>query len=144
PPCPASPPKRFCGSAVLRFCAANARAAGTRARSRRWPKEGRRTVAMPQRPPNEPDKISPRQVAAHFTMGAVLGTLASLYLVLHDSSAVHHLLSAGAAPPTPVAVFVVMWAGTVAIGASLTGIIFSTIEAEQRAASRRRPPHGRD
>jgi hypothetical protein len=100
-------------------------------------------VAMSQRPPNEPDKVSPRQVAVHFTMGALLGTLGSLYLVLHDSNAVHHLLSTGAAPPTPAAVFVVMCACTVAIGASLTGIIFSAIEAEQSAAARRRPPRGR-
>ena len=75
-------------------------------------------------------------------MGALLGTLAALYLVLHDSSAVHRLLSAGAAPPTPVAVFVAMCACTIATGASLTGVIFSAIEAEQNAASRRRPPHG--
>ena len=99
---------------------------------------------MPQRPPSEPDKVSLRQIAVHFTIGAVLGTLGSLYLVLHDSTAIHHLLSPASAPSTPVAVFVGMCACTVAIGASLTGIIFSTLEAEERAAARRRPPHQSD
>jgi hypothetical protein len=99
---------------------------------------------MAQRPPSEPEKVALKQVAVHFIIGALLGTLAALYLVLHDSGAVHQLLSAGAAPPTPVAVFIVMCAMTVAIGASLTGIIFSTMEAEQSAASRRSPPRERE
>jgi hypothetical protein len=99
---------------------------------------------MPQRRPTEPQHVSPKQVAVHFTMGALLGTLGALFLVLHDSTAIHHLLSAGAAPPTPAGVFVAMCAMTVAIGASLTGTIFSAMEAERIAAPCRRPPHSRD
>jgi hypothetical protein len=97
---------------------------------------------MQDRHSREPDKVSPRQVAVHFTMGAALGTLGSLYLVLSDAGGVHHLLAAGAAPPTPIAVFVALCACTVAIGASLTGVIFSAMEAE-RVVTRRHPPHGR-
>jgi len=98
---------------------------------------------MQNRRSPEPGKVSPLQVAVHFTMGALLGTLGSLVLVLSDGGGVHHLLAAGAAPPTPVAAFVVMCACTVAIGATLTGVIFSAMEAERNAASRRRAPHGR-
>jgi hypothetical protein len=98
---------------------------------------------MQDRRSSEPEKVSPWQVAVHFIMGAALGALGSLYLVVNDAAGIHHLLSAGAAPPTPVAVFVAMCACTAAVGASLTGIIFSTMEAERIAASRRRPPHDR-
>jgi hypothetical protein len=97
---------------------------------------------MQDRRSPEPEKVSPLRVAVHFAMGALLGTLGSLFLVVTDAGGVHHLLSAGAAPPTPVAVFVGMCACTVAIGASLTGVIFSAMEADRIAASHRRPPHG--
>jgi hypothetical protein len=98
---------------------------------------------MQQRRPNEPETVSPAQVAVHFTMGALLGTLGSLFLVLNDATGIRELLSAGAAPTTPVAVFVAMCACTAAIGSSLTGVIFSAMEAERVAATRRRPPDRR-
>jgi hypothetical protein len=98
---------------------------------------------MPDRPPSAPEKVSPLQVAVHLAIGALLGTLGAIFLIVCDASGVHHLLAAGAAPPTPVAAFVALCACTVAIGASLTGVIFSAMEAERIAASRRRPPHGR-
>jgi hypothetical protein len=98
---------------------------------------------MPDHRPPTPEKVSPLQVAVHFAIGALLGTLGAIYLIVCDATGVHHLLAAGAAPPTPVAVFVALCACTVAIGASLTGTIFSAIEAEKASAARRRPPHGR-
>jgi hypothetical protein len=97
---------------------------------------------MPERRPNQPEDVSPKQVAVHFTMGALLGTLGALFLVFSHASRIHQLFWATAAPPAAIAVFVAMSALTIAVGASLTGVIFSAIEAEQ-AAARRRPPHGR-
>ena len=95
---------------------------------------------MPQS--REPEQVSALQVAVHFTLGALLGTLGGLYLVAYDWSTVNQMLTAGAAgiPPMPAAVFVAICACTIATGASLTGVVFSTLEAERIADSRRRPP----
>ena len=94
---------------------------------------------MPQ--PREPEQVSAIQVAVHFALGALLGTLGGLYLVAHDWGAVNQMLTTGPAGTSmPAAVFVAICACTIATGASLTGIVFSTLEAERIADSRRRPP----
>ena len=98
---------------------------------------------MRERRPNEPDDVSPKQLAVHFIMGALLGTLAAMFLVFSHASRIHQLLWADATPPASIAVFIAFCALMVANGASLTGLIFSAIEAERVAARRRRPPHGR-
>jgi CDP-diglyceride synthetase len=95
---------------------------------------------MPERRPNQREDVSPKQVAVHFVMGALLGTLGALFLVFSHASRIHQLFWANAAPASAIAVFVAMCALTIAIGASLTGVIFSAIEAERVAASKRRPP----
>ena len=97
---------------------------------------------MSQRRPNAPEDVSPRQVAVHFAMGALLGTLGALFLVFSDASGIHQLFRADAAPASTIAVFIAFCALTVANGASLTGFIFTAMEAE-KVAARRRPPHGR-
>jgi hypothetical protein len=89
------------------------------------------------------EDVSPKQIAVHFTMGALLGTLGALFLVLSHASRIHQLFWADAAPMSAIAVFVAMSALTIAVGASLTGVIFSSIEAERTAAAKRRPPHDR-
>ena len=98
---------------------------------------------MPQHRPNAPEDVSPRQVAVHFTMGALIGTLGALFLVFSDASRIHQLFGAHATPTSTIAVFVGFCALMVANGASLTGFIFSAMDAERVAARRRRPPHGR-
>ncbi len=97
---------------------------------------------MQQRRPDEPQDVSPKQLAVHFCMGALIGTLGALFLVFSHASRIHQLLWANAAPPTSIMVFVACCALLVANGASLTGLIFSAVEAERVAARRRRPPHG--
>jgi hypothetical protein len=97
---------------------------------------------MSQRRTNGPEDISPRQIAVHFVMGALLGTLGALFLVYSEASGIHQLFRPDAAPGSTIAVFVTFCALTVANGASLTGFIFSAMEAE-KVAARRRPPHGR-
>jgi len=97
------------------------------------------TVAMPYS--REPEPVSATQVAVHFTIGALLGALGGLYLVSYDWSAVNQMLTAGhTGVPMPAAVFVAICACTIATGASLTGAVFSTLEAERIAEARRRPP----
>src|SRR5262249_30806002 len=76
------------------------------------------------------DAVSVRQVAGHFAMGASLGAIGAILLMISNTAAVHTLLTSGIGLP-PV-VFVAMCACTVAIGATLTGIIFSAIEEEQK------------
>jgi uncharacterized membrane protein YccC len=98
---------------------------------------------MPERRPNQPQDVSPKQVAVHFIMGALLGTLGALFLVFSGASRIHQLLWATATPPAAIALFVATSAITIAIGASLTGVIFSSIEAEHAAAAKRRPPQNR-
>jgi hypothetical protein len=98
---------------------------------------------MLQRRPNEPEDVSPKQLAVHFAMGALIGTLAALFLVFSHASRIHQLLWANAAPASAIAVFIAFCALVVANGASLTGLIFSAMEAERVAAQRRRPPQGR-
>jgi hypothetical protein len=98
---------------------------------------------MSQRRTNSPEDVSPRQIAVHFVMGALLGTLAAVYLVCSDASGIHQLFRADAAPVSTIAVFIAFCALTVANGASLTGFIFSAMDAERVAARRRRPPQGR-
>jgi hypothetical protein len=100
-------------------------------------------AAMPERRPNQPEDVSPEQVAVHFTMGALLGTLGALFLVFSHASRIHQLFWTSATPPAAIAMFVAMSALTIAVGASLTGVIFSAIETERGVAdAKRRPPHG--
>ena len=98
---------------------------------------------MQQRRPNEPDDVSPKQLAVHFAMGALIGTFGAMFLVFSDASRIHQLFGAAATPASTIAVFVAFCALIVANGASLTGLIFSAMEAERVAARHRRPPHGR-
>ena len=98
---------------------------------------------MPQRRPSQSQDVSPKQVAVHFTMGALLGTLGALFLVFNHASRIHQLFWATAAPGSAIAMFVAMSALTIAVGASLTGVIFSAVEAERVADTKDRPPHDR-
>lgn len=76
------------------------------------------------------EAVSIGQVAGHFAMGTLLGTAGALLLMIGNAGAMRDLLTSGAG--MPVGVFVGMCACTIAIGATLTGIIFSAIEDEQR------------
>ena len=98
---------------------------------------------MQEHRPNGPDAVSPKQVAVHFTMGALLGTIGALLLVFGNIARIHQLFGPDAESPAVIAMFVAISALTIAIGASLTGVIFSAIEAEQIAESKRRPPQNR-
>jgi uncharacterized membrane protein YccC len=98
---------------------------------------------MQERRPNGPDAISPKQVAVHFAMGALVGAIGALLLVLGNTDRIQQLFGPEAESPAVIAMFVAISAVTIAIGASLTGLIFSAIEAEEIAESKRRPPQNR-
>jgi hypothetical protein len=86
---------------------------------------------MPQPRSTREDKLSVRQAAGHFAMGAVLGTIAALILIVSNTGAIRELLAAGGASAgLPVVVFVAACACTIAIGATFTGLIFSAMEAD--------------
>ena len=88
-----------------------------------------------EKPNRSAEAVSVRQLAGHFAMGASLGTIGALLLIISNASAVRELLASGVG--MPAGVFVAMCACTIAIGATLTGIIFSSIEDEQK---RGQPP----
>jgi hypothetical protein len=73
-------------------------------------------------------KVKVRTAAAHFLMGACLGTLAALFLVIGNNAVVRELLAGGGSEQMSVAVFVCGFATMIAIGATFTGIIFAAIE----------------
>jgi hypothetical protein len=76
------------------------------------------------------DTISVTQVASHFAMGALLGTAGAILLMISNGGAVRDMLASGGG--MPVGVFIAMCACTVAIGATLTGMIFAAVEAEEK------------
>jgi hypothetical protein len=81
------------------------------------------------------DTVSVRQVAGHFAMGASLGTIGALLLMISNAGVVQTLVVqtlVANGTGMPAAVFVAMCACTIAIGATLTGIIFSSIEDAQK------------
>lgn len=71
------------------------------------------------------------QLAAHFAMGACLGTIGALILMISDAGAIRELLAAhSASAGMPVAVFIGTWAGAIAIGSTLTGCILSIADED--------------
>jgi hypothetical protein len=78
--------------------------------------------------PTSREKVLAKQVAGHFLMGASLGTAAALILLISNTGAIRELVAGGAAPAMPIGVFVAMCACTIAIGATLTGVIFSAMD----------------
>jgi hypothetical protein len=74
------------------------------------------------------EKVLVRHVAGHFAMGASLGTAGALVLLLNNTGAIRDLLASGGPHAMSTAVFVGMCACTIAIGATLTGIIFSATD----------------
>jgi hypothetical protein len=73
-------------------------------------------------------KVWLKKAAAHFAMGAGLGTVAALALVIGNTGALGDLLAAGSPSGISIAEFVGAFAGMIAVGATLTGVIFSAME----------------
>ncbi len=72
-----------------------------------------------------------KQAAGHFAMGASLGTAGALILMIAHAGPFHDLLK-GTSSGLPVVAFFALSACTVAVGATLTGIVFSIEDAEER------------
>ena len=70
-------------------------------------------------------------MAANFAMGACLGTIGALILMIRDVGAIRELLTAhSASAGVPVAVFIGTWAAAIAIGSTLTGFILSIADKD--------------
>src|SRR5262249_17805288 len=75
---------------------------GTRAYAPRFPHDDAKksgNAAMPEHRPSQPEAVSPKQVAVHFTIGALLGTLGALFLVFTHASRIHQLFWADGTTP---------------------------------------------
>ncbi len=71
------------------------------------------------------------QLAGHFAMGACLGTIGALILMISDTGSIRELLTAhGGSSGLPVAVFIGAWAAAIAIGSTLTGFILSVADED--------------
>ena len=75
-------------------------------------------------------KVSVKQAAAHFAMGASLGTAGALILLIDDVAPIHALAADGASSGLPVVLFIAACACTIALGATLTGIALSALDAD--------------
>jgi hypothetical protein len=92
----------------------------------------------------DPRIPSLRQVIVHTTMGAVLGALLALALIVTN----RHLFELIAHSPSPrffLALFMGISSSLIAAGATLSGIIFMTAEMNAPAAKQRAisPPRKR-
>ena len=84
--------------------------------------------AAKQAPKQAAAKVTVMQAAGHFAMGATLGTAGALVAMVGDTSAIHHWMAGSGPSGLPITVFVGASACTIAIGATLTGLIFQAID----------------
>jgi len=75
-------------------------------------------------------KVSVKQAAGHFAMGASLGTAGALILMIDNVGPVRELMADGNSSGLPVALFVGASACAVALGATLTGIVLSALDPD--------------
>jgi hypothetical protein len=85
---------------------------------------------MQRHRPRGRTKVTVKQAAGHFAMGASLGTAGALILLIDDVAPIHAVAADGAASGLPVALFVAACACTIAVGATLTGIALSALDAD--------------
>jgi len=69
-------------------------------------------------------------VVGHFAMGASLGTAGALILLIDNVAPIPGLVADSAPSGLPVALFVGACACAIAVGATLTGIALSALDAE--------------
>ncbi len=72
-----------------------------------------------------------KQAAGHFAMGASLGTVGALVMMISNAGPIQAMLASGGSSGLPVVVFVGVSAVAVAVGATLTGIVLSIEDAER-------------
>jgi hypothetical protein len=70
------------------------------------------------------------KLASHTAMGAGLGILLSLSLIVGDAHQIFQMIVNSAMPHLVIAVLVALFASLFAVGASLTGLIFILMERD--------------
>jgi len=80
------------------------------------------------KPPAMRNPVIIRELAGHAAMGAALGLLLSFAMILNDALGLGTLISHGADAGTITAIFVGTFTLAFAVGATLTGFVFTMME----------------
>lgn len=78
---------------------------------------------------------TPVQLIVHFGMGAVLGALLVLAMIVTDQR-IFQSLASSSSPLMDMAMFLGLFSFVIGTGASMTGFIFTTIELDALKAKR--------
>lgn len=71
------------------------------------------------------------EIAGHVATGMCLGTFLALTLIVSNTARVFDMIANASAPAMSAAVFVGAFAAFFAVGATLTGLLFSLMERER-------------
>jgi len=71
-----------------------------------------------------------RALAGHLAMGAALGTSLALLLFFSNTRNISTMLVNGSTPRLATMVFIAIFASVIAVGASITGLIFASMDDE--------------
>jgi tetrahydromethanopterin S-methyltransferase subunit D len=74
--------------------------------------------------------VPPVEIAGHVATGACLGTFLALTLIVSNTARVFDMIAGAPAPAMSAAVFVGVFAAVFAVGATLTGLLFSLMERD--------------
>lgn len=67
-------------------------------------------------------------VTGHLSMGMALGALLAMAVILDDRARILQMFLSGPSPATSIAVFVRIFASITGVGATLTGLVFQSME----------------
>ena len=81
-----------------------------------------------KRAPALRNPVIARELAGHAAMGAALGLVFSFAMILNDAFGLGTLISHGADAGTITAIFVGTFTLALAVGATLTGFVFTMME----------------
>lgn len=79
----------------------------------------------------KPKGVSVRDISGHLAMGAGLGTFLALTLLVADSRSIFSMIVDSAVPELTILAFLGIFAGTFAVGATLTGLLFVWMEDDR-------------
>lgn len=79
---------------------------------------------------NRPSRPLLLELTSHLAMGAGLGTLLALLLIICDASQIYQMIINSSAPRFMMMIFLTTFASIFAVGAALTGLIFVQMQDE--------------
>jgi hypothetical protein len=81
--------------------------------------------------PRRPNDLTLGEAAGNFALGAGLGVLVAITLIVTDGKRVLDLIESASAPKTTTAILIGVFAAVFGVGATLTGLIFSAMDRER-------------